>query len=240
MNHAFRTKSLFVAHVDGSCIPHVLSLSAARFLCPRTTRSHTAPGSPFTVEDHTPTHSGEQPTTEQNTQSPPAGWHPDPEQPGQMRYWDGAAWTNHRQPAAGPAMPMAQQPFHGQVPVKSKKVWYKRWWAITLAVFVVVMIIGSLTGGGDTPAKDETTTSSSKPAADPAASAKAPAKDAAPAEDTAPGEEAAAAPAKKPAKKFDLAVKAGKMLTDFEDNELTAEFDDGGDLGVEMTDGHLV
>ncbi|WP_327389841.1 DUF2510 domain-containing protein, partial [Mycolicibacterium stellerae] len=29
----------------------------------------------------------------------PAGWFPDPEQAGQLRYWDGAAWTEHRSPA---------------------------------------------------------------------------------------------------------------------------------------------
>lgn len=236
--------------------------------------------------------------TEQNTQNPPAGWHPDPEQPGHLRFWDGTAWTDQRQPA--PAMPMAQQPFYGQPPVKPKKAWYKRWWAITLGVFIALMIISGLSGGGETPATDETSSSAAEAPADPAPPAEAPA------EDTAPAEEAAApAPAEKPAKEFDMAVKAGKMLKEYEDNELSAdkvydgktlkvtgvvdkidtdvfddekyilrltgggdfeflsvnveglsedelstiktgqtvtviaEFDDGGDLGVEMTDGHL-
>ena len=32
---------------------------------------------------------------------PPANWYPDPEVPGQQRYWDGAQWTEHRAPGAG-------------------------------------------------------------------------------------------------------------------------------------------
>ncbi len=28
----------------------------------------------------------------------PAGWYPDPQAPGQLRYWDGAGWTAHVQP----------------------------------------------------------------------------------------------------------------------------------------------
>lgn len=28
--------------------------------------------------------------------SPPAAWYQDPENPGGMRYWDGAAWTEHQ------------------------------------------------------------------------------------------------------------------------------------------------
>jgi uncharacterized protein YbjQ (UPF0145 family) len=29
----------------------------------------------------------------------PADWYPDPENPGQLRYWDGTQWTEHRHPA---------------------------------------------------------------------------------------------------------------------------------------------
>lgn len=31
---------------------------------------------------------------------PPQGWFPDPERPGQLRWWDGKAWTEHRHPVA--------------------------------------------------------------------------------------------------------------------------------------------
>jgi len=31
------------------------------------------------------------------TSNPPAGWYDDPRQPGQQRYWDGSAWTEHVQ-----------------------------------------------------------------------------------------------------------------------------------------------
>jgi hypothetical protein len=38
----------------------------------------------------------------------PAGWYPDPEQAGHLRYWDGAAWTEHRSPVEGAGA--AQEP----------------------------------------------------------------------------------------------------------------------------------
>ena len=33
--------------------------------------------------------------------SPPPGWHPDPQVPGQLRWWDGSAWSDQTAPAAG-------------------------------------------------------------------------------------------------------------------------------------------
>lgn len=39
---------------------------------------------------------------------PPAGWYDDPEAPGGKRWWSGAAWTEHRQPAPPPQA--VQQP----------------------------------------------------------------------------------------------------------------------------------
>jgi hypothetical protein len=35
---------------------------------------------------------------------PAAGWYADPELPGQIRYWDGSAWTTYSSPADAPAV----------------------------------------------------------------------------------------------------------------------------------------
>lgn len=41
----------------------------------------------------------------------PAGWYPDPEHAGQLRYWDGGAWTEHRSPSHEPSTAaVAQEP----------------------------------------------------------------------------------------------------------------------------------
>jgi hypothetical protein len=74
-------------------------------------------------------------------QSPP-GWYPDPHQPGQQRYWDGARWTEH----ASPTSP--QQPYAGFQPAGDSKPWWKRWWAITGAALAVLIIIAIAAGGG--------------------------------------------------------------------------------------------
>ena len=43
------------------------------------------------------------------TSSIPAGWYPNPQNPAQQRWWDGAQWTDHvSAPAYSAAMPVAQ------------------------------------------------------------------------------------------------------------------------------------
>ena len=44
-----------------------------------------------------------------STPLPPPGWHVDPQDPSQWRYWDGQQWTEHRAPrdaAASPSTPL--------------------------------------------------------------------------------------------------------------------------------------
>lgn len=47
---------------------------------------------------------------------PPANWYPDPEVPGQQRYWDGTQWTEHRAPGAGAATSPGSEQATGQAP----------------------------------------------------------------------------------------------------------------------------
>lgn len=47
--------------------------------------------------------------------TPPPQWFPDPQNPAQMRYWDGAAWTAHVQPNP---QAVQQEPF---VPVSQSR-----------------------------------------------------------------------------------------------------------------------
>lgn len=57
-----------------------------------------------------------------NQQLPPAGWFPDPQVPGQLRYWNGASWTAHVAPAvatpptAAPPAPSAIPPVVSESP----------------------------------------------------------------------------------------------------------------------------
>ncbi|MEM7339548.1 MAG: DUF2510 domain-containing protein [Actinomycetota bacterium] len=54
-----------------------------------------------------------------SSDSPVPGWYPDPNQPDQLRYWDGATWTDHTTPAA-PSLqdqpPYQAPPAPGAVP----------------------------------------------------------------------------------------------------------------------------
>lgn len=47
-----------------------------------------------------------------------AGWHPDPQRPGQMRYWDGGSWTDQWAPA--PGQPQVTYPHGYPQPPKKK------------------------------------------------------------------------------------------------------------------------
>lgn len=74
---------------------------------------------------------------------PAPGWYVDPQgQPGQQRWWDGAAWTEHVQVAQ--AAPQAPSP----APRRPARVGEIHWgWWIVVAVGVVILI-GTVAGSG--------------------------------------------------------------------------------------------
>lgn len=84
----------------------------------------------------------------------PAGWYPDPENPGQQRYWDGTAWTQNFAPTAGaPSQPVSSVQAAAPVPSApqvGKKPLYKQTWFIVLAVLIGLVIVGNMLGGNDT------------------------------------------------------------------------------------------
>jgi len=86
--------------------------------------------------------------------SSPAGWHPDPQQPGQERYWDGAQWTDQRRPIQGAA---AAGPS-----AKSRRGWIG--WVVGGLVGLIVGVAAA--GGGS---ETTTTTETVAAAADSAA-----------------------------------------------------------------------
>ena len=58
---------------------------------------------------------------------PVAAWYPDPEDPDQLRYWDGTAWTEHRAPVVYKKSPL--------------------WWIIPVVAFVVIVGVVSTVNG---------------------------------------------------------------------------------------------
>ncbi|MEK8070576.1 DUF2510 domain-containing protein [Rhodococcoides navarretei] len=87
--------------------------------------------------------------------TPPPGWHPDPSEPGLIRYWDGSQWTEHTQPANGPAVEESAhadttepgQPDRAGVPRAIKIV------GGIIAAFVVIGVLGAVFGD-DAPSDD--------------------------------------------------------------------------------------
>lgn len=75
----------------------------------------------------------------------PAGWYPDPEKPGQQRYWDGATWAA---PGAIPPPPQVSasdaraQAKAAKAYAKAKRPFYrkKRWWLVAVIVVVIIVI----------------------------------------------------------------------------------------------------
>jgi hypothetical protein len=93
---------------------------------------------------------GDQPPVPQPAAAPPAGWYPDPENPGGQRYWDGRGWTENRvgYPAAPPAtaVPKRRSGFKIFLIVAS---------AIIVAIVVLVVGCAALIGAGVDSAVEE-------------------------------------------------------------------------------------
>ena len=102
----------------------------------------------------------------------PAGWYPNPENAGQLRYWDGTTWTEHLAPNQGPEptleLPLAPTlpppppptavPFSHPAPAQSgPEAWYQKKWVWGVAAAAVIFgVIGSIGGSDDTaPASDK-------------------------------------------------------------------------------------
>lgn len=81
------------------------------------------------------------------TEPTPAGWYPDPESPGQQRYWDGNAWTENFAPGGVAPVPSASA---------AKKPIYKRAWFIVVAVLIGLGVIGNLIGGSSSEIPEST------------------------------------------------------------------------------------
>lgn len=92
--------------------------------------------------------------SDNTTPATPAGWYPDQADPSAVRYWDGAQWTEHTQPAAGyvgsDTPGTAGAPAAVLVPAP-KKPWYKRPGPLIAAgagvLVLLFILIGALNGG---------------------------------------------------------------------------------------------
>lgn len=97
---------------------------------------------------------------EQMTNNPPEGWHPDPNVPNQLRYWNGSEWTEHSRPAdiPAPTVPLASSG-------ASTPWWRKRWVQVTGGVVAFLVIVGAIAGDPEEKKEDDTRKASEEPAA---------------------------------------------------------------------------
>ena len=104
---------------------------------------------------------------------PPAGWFPDPEDLGLLRYWDGAQWSEHRaprrhhppssQPTPQATWPPGRSNWTGPPP--DRRNWFVRHPAMTTlgAVFIGLILLGTAVGAVETANADETSAFDSSP-----------------------------------------------------------------------------
>lgn len=172
--------------------------------------------------------------------TPPPGWYPDSQIPGQQRYWDGAQWTEHRAPtvAAAPTGPSHLPTYGGASasPVASpeQKNWFLRHKILTgVLAFVLIIIIASAAagsgGGDDTTASDDSTQSAQSESTKEAK----PSKEAEPTEEAEPTKEAE--PTEEPEAEKVIKVAAAKILKEFEGNEAAADLKYGDHQLLEVT-----
>ena len=81
--------------------------------------------------------------------STPAGWYPQAD--GRQRYWDGERWTEHFAPGTAAGTPASQQLTAAGAAARGDRPWFKKKRFVIPAGFAAfVVMVGALTGGGDT------------------------------------------------------------------------------------------
>ena len=73
------------------------------------------------------------------SETPPAGWYPDPQDAGRQRYWDGDAWTEHTADASPQASGQPSGPASTASTVGGPDTWT---WQSILATILCCNILG--------------------------------------------------------------------------------------------------